>query len=116
MTTIFQCGHLERLPLDTPYPSIVAQVGRLVGRFPAGTEIAIDMTGVGKPVFDMFKYSGISPVGVMITAGTAETRDGAVCSVPKLALVSRLQALFHEGRLKIQRELSEAETLVRELQ
>ena len=116
MTTIFQCGHLERLPLGTPYPSIVAQVGRLLPKFPAGTEIAIDLTGVGKPVFDMFKYSGISPLGVMITAGTAETRDGAVCSVPKLTLVSRLQALLHEGRLKIQRELPEAETLVRELQ
>ena len=69
MTTIFQCGHLERLPLGTPYPLIVAHVGRLLGKFPAGTEIAIDLTGVGKPVFDMFKYSGISPVGVMITAG-----------------------------------------------
>ena len=36
-------------------------------------------------------------------------------SVPKLTLVSRLQALLHEGRLKILRELTEAETLVREL-
>jgi hypothetical protein len=36
--------------------------------------------------------------------------------VPKLTLVSRLQALLHEGRLKILRELAEAETLVRELQ
>jgi len=37
-------------------------------------------------------------------------------SVPKLTLVSGLQALLHEGRLKILRELAEAETLVRELQ
>jgi hypothetical protein len=36
--------------------------------------------------------------------------------VPKLTLVSRLQALLHEGRLKIHKELPEAETLVRELQ
>ena len=36
--------------------------------------------------------------------------------MPKLTLVSRLQALLHEGRLKILRELAEAETLVRELQ
>jgi hypothetical protein len=76
----------------------------------------IDFTGVGRPVFDMFVYSGISPTGVLITGGTAETRDGATCSVPKLTLVSRLQALLHEGRLKILRELTEAETLVRELQ
>ena len=116
MTAIYQVGHLERLPLGTAYPAIVAHVGRLLGKLPAGADLAIDLTGVGKPVFDMFTYSGISPVGVMITAGTGETRDGAVCAVPKLTLVSRLQALLHEGRLKIQRELSEAETLVRELQ
>jgi len=52
----------------------------------------------------------------VITAGTAETRDFAICGVPKLTLVSRLQALLHQGRLKIQRELAEADTLVRELQ
>jgi hypothetical protein len=76
----------------------------------------IDFTGVGRPIFDMFTYAGISPLGVLITAGTAETCDGRICAVPKLTLVSRLQALLHEGRLKIQKELPEAETLVRELQ
>jgi Terminase RNaseH-like domain len=113
---IFQVGHLERMPLGTPYPGIVAHVGRLLGKLPAGTELVIDITGVGKPVFEMFTYAGSSPVGVLITAGTAETRDSAICGVPKLTLVSRLQALLHEGRLKILRELAEAETLVRELQ
>src|SRR5438874_7114199 len=113
---IFQVGHLERVPLGTPYPGIVAHVGRLLGKLPAGTELIIDFTGVGRPVFDMFVHSGISPLGVLITGGTTETRDGAIRSVPKLTLVSRLQALLHEGRLKIQTELAEAETLVRELQ
>src|SRR5437763_13899498 len=64
----------------------------------------------------MFVYSGISPLGVLITAGASETRNGPICGVPKLTLVSRLQALLHEGRLKILRELADAETLVRELQ
>jgi hypothetical protein len=113
---IFQVGHLERMPLGTPYPGIIAHVGRLLAKLPAGTELIIDFTGVGRPVFDMFVYAGISPLGVLITGGTAETSDGATRSVPKLTLVSRLQALLHEGRLKIQRELAEAETLVRELQ
>jgi hypothetical protein len=113
---IFQVGHLERVPLGTPYPGIVAHVGRLLGKLPPGTELVIDITGVGKPVFEMFTYAGISPLGVFITAGMAETSDGAICGVPKLTLVSRLQALLHEGRLKILRELAEADTLVRELQ
>jgi hypothetical protein len=111
---LYQVGHLARLPLGTTYPAVVAHVGRLLGQFP-GAELAIDFTGVGRPVFDMFVYGGISPTGVLITAGTAETREGAICHVPKLTLVSRLQALLHEGRLKILRALPEAEVLIREL-
>jgi hypothetical protein len=113
---IFQVGHLERLPLGTPYPAIVAHVGRLLTKLPGHRELVIDFTGVGRPVFDMFVYSGIYPTGVVITGGMTETRDGRTWFVPKLDLVSRLQALLHEARLKIQRELDEAETLVRELQ
>ena len=112
---IFRVGHLERLPLGTPYPAIVAHVGRLLTKLPGHPELVIDFTGVGRPVFDMFVYSGIYPIGVVITGGTTETRDGRICSVPKLDLVSRLQILLHEVRLKILRKLDEAETLVREL-
>jgi len=115
MSDIYQVGHLERVPLGTPYPGIVAHVGRLLGKMP-DPELVIDCTGVGRPIFDLFTYAGISPVGVLITGGAVETRCGMICGVPKLTLVSRLQALLHEGRLKIQKELSEAETLVRELQ
>jgi len=82
----------------------------------AGTELAIDFTGVGRPVFDMFTAAGLSPVGVLITGGTTETYDGTIVGVPKLALISRVQALLHEGRLKIHRDLTEAAELVRELQ
>src|SRR6266702_650882 len=102
MSAIYQVRHLERLPLGTPYPAVVARVGRLLAKVP-GAELAIDMTGVGRPVFDLFSYAGISPIGVRITAGTAETREGSVCSVPKLVLVSRLTALLHQGQLKIHR-------------
>ena len=115
-TPIFQVGHLERVPLGTSYPGIVAHVGRLLRKLPGDPELVIDCTGVGRPIFEMFVYSGIFPIGVVITGGNTETRDGKVCFVPKLTLVSRLQALLHQGRLKILRELDEAETLVRELQ
>jgi hypothetical protein len=115
MTALYQVGHLARLPLGTTYPNVVTHVGHLLARFP-GAELAIDLTGVGRPVFDMFVYNRISPTGVNITAGTPETREGNVCSVPKLTLVSRLQALLHQGLLKILRVLPEAEALIRELQ
>ena len=106
---------MERLPLGTPYPGIVGHIGRLMGKLPSA-ELVIDFTGVGRPVFDMFRFSGITPVGVLITSGAAETGGGPIYGVPKLDLVSRLQALLHEGRLKIHKDLAEADTLVRELQ
>src|SRR5216683_3150394 len=115
MTSIFQVRHLERAPIGTPYPAIVARVGRILAMVP-GAQLAIDFNGVGRPVFDMFRYAGISPTGVLITGGTAETQDGQICSVPKLSLISRLQALLHEGRLRIHREIPDAAALVRELQ
>jgi len=112
---IYQVGHIERLPLGTTYPAIVAHVGRLLAKLPEKSELVIDATGVGKPVFDLFVGNGISPIGVTITGGGTETWHGRICSVPKLTLISRVQALLHEGRLKILRTLPEAETLVREL-
>ena len=113
---IYQVGYLERVPLGTPYPAIVAHVGRLLTKLPGRPQLIIDFTGVGRPIFDMFVCSGIYPIGVLITGGTAVTRDRRTYTVPKLILVSRLQALLHQGHLKILRELPEAETLVRELQ
>jgi hypothetical protein len=75
MTEVYRVGYLERLPLGTPYPGIVAHIGRLLGRLP-GAELLIDFTGVGRPVFDMFRFSGITPTGVLITSG-AQRRAAA---------------------------------------
>lgn len=113
---IFQCGHLERLPLNTPYPAIVRHVVGLLEKLPKGTELVIDFTGVGRPVYDLFQVAGAEPVGVLITAGTAESGDGRIFSVPKINLVSGVQALLHEERLKIHKDLPEAPVLVSELQ
>lgn len=113
---IFQVGHLERLPLGTPYPGVVAHVKRLHGKLRKRPEIVIDMTGVGRPVFDMFVGDGMNPIGVTITAGDATTRDGLSYRVPKLILVSRIQALLHAGRLKIHKGLPDAAILAAELQ
>src|SRR5215469_2356128 len=114
--SVFRCGYLERIPLGTSYVGIVQHVARLLARLPAGAELAIDFTGVGRPVADMFFAAGLSPTLVLITGGATETFDGGVIGVPKLVLISRLQALLHQQRLKIHRDLAEAAELVRELQ
>jgi hypothetical protein len=115
---IFQVGHLERLPLNTSYLQIVSHVMRQMARPPlAGkSELLVDMSGVGRPVFDLFCGRGITPIGVTITGGDAVTNDGPVWRVAKLILISRVQALLHSGQLKIHKALPDAPALVAELQ
>ncbi len=78
--------------------------------------MVIDYTGVGRPVFDLFVGRGITPVGVTITGGDSVIHDGPCWRVPKLILVSRVQALLHSGQLKIHKSLADALALVTELQ
>jgi hypothetical protein len=115
---IFQVGHLSRVALCTPYPAIVVHVMDMLARprFHGKSELVIDATGVGRPVLDLFNGYGITPIGVLITGGTATTRDGSIWHVPKINLVSRLQALLHDERLHIHKDIADAPALVNELQ
>jgi hypothetical protein len=115
----FRCGHLERLPLGTPYPAVVGRVASLMQHpsLAGNVRLAIDATGVGRPVADMFTHAGIRFTGVIITAGHEETNPGGnYRHVPKITLISHVQSLLHAGRLKIRQDLPEADNLVRELQ
>jgi hypothetical protein len=116
--SVFQCGYLERVPLGVTYPAVVNHVASLLMRpiWNGKIDLIVDATGVGAPVVDLFKAAGITHSAVTITGGNSESRDGHRFSVPKMTLISQLQALLHEGRLQIQKELPDAAELVRELQ
>jgi hypothetical protein len=114
---IFQVGHLERLPLQTLYPHVVAHVGNLMQRLRSpSVELVIDSTGVGRAVADMFTVAGLPTINVTIVAGDAISSEGLNFRVPKITLVSRIQAALHSGVLRIHKHLAEAPTLVEELQ
>jgi hypothetical protein len=86
-------------------------------RVAGNVELAIDATGVGRPVADMFVHAGIRFTGVVVTSGHEETNPGgSYRHVPKITLISHVQALLHEGKLKIRKDMPEAANLVRELQ
>jgi hypothetical protein len=113
---IFQIGHLERMPLQTLYPRVVAHVGNLMQRLRGNVELVIDATGVGRAVADMFVVAGLAPICATIHSGDAITSEGLHYKVPKLTLVSRVQSLLHGGQLKIHKGLADAPALVNELQ
>lgn len=94
--------HLQRLPLQMPYPQQVNFVANMLQREPlksAKAKLVLDGTGVGRAVADMFHT--LSPATVIITGGMAERQewgDGTgYYHVAKIQLVSRLEALFNRS-------------------
>ncbi len=125
--------HLERYPLRTPYPDMVAQVAALVEdpqltktyldrrlgrRMLEEPDLLVDATGVGRPVVDLFKERGLRYKAITITGGNKVTVAslGGGYGVPKRDLIGALEVPFHSGRLKVAAGLALWETLRSELQ
>ncbi len=118
---VFHARHLQRFPLGTSYPAIVAAVAGMLAQAPlsSGTpRLAVDETGVGAPVVDLFRQARLNAVlhPIHITGGSTVNRDRGVEYVPKRNLVSVVQVALQTDKLKIAEALPEAGTLVRELQ
>jgi hypothetical protein len=123
--------HLERYPLRTPYPEMVARVAALVEdpqlrsthvdkflgrRVLEQPELLVDATGVGRPVVDLFKERGLRYKAITITGGNTVTGVAGGYGVPKRDLIGALEVPFHSGRLKVAAGLRLWETLRAELQ
>ena len=117
----FAVRHLHRYPLGTSYPAIVANVVDLLSRPPlvtASPTLAVDGTGVGKAVVDLFRREDLPGdfEPVIITGGDLETYEGDVRRIPKRDLVGVVQVALQTARLKIAPSLADAPTLQRELE
>ncbi len=118
---VFHARHLERFPLGTPYPAIVASVAAMLKQPPLADfppRLAVDETGVGAPVVDLFRQARLNAMlhPIHITGGATVNYDRGVEYVPKRDLVSVVQVALQTDKLKIAEALPEAATLVRELQ
>ncbi len=106
--------HVERISPGTGYPAIVERVKAVMGAVLHPT-LAVDVTGVGTPVTELFSLGGLSPWLVQVVSGDAETQDGRVYRVSKKELVSMAQVLLQTRRLRIARGLALSKLLVKEL-
>ena len=118
--TEYHLRHIERPERGTSYPKIVDRLKELAESPQLAGEhktVVIDITGVGRPVWDLMTKANIRArlKGISITGGSTVTHDGKISNVPKRDLVAALQVAFQNGELKIARGLPEADTLVREL-
>src|SRR4051794_37761942 len=67
-----------------PYPEIVAKVADLMRRPPlaGSSRLAVDATGVGRPVMDMLRGAGLDPFAVTITGGARVSGGPRAARVP----------------------------------
>lgn len=116
----YQVRHMERYELGTPYPAMIEAAKKTLEREPLkGCRLAIDFTGVGRPVMDIINLIGL-PVRkqpILITGGhtVSKDKDTGAFHVPKKELVSTLQILMQSGRLKIAKGMPLADKLSTEL-
>jgi hypothetical protein len=119
--TRFACPWLKRWPLGTSYVTIGDDVEDLVAKPPLrGCDLVIDATGVGRPVYDLFKEKRLPANlhGVIITAGIAETKPAGqpFFHVAKVILISTVQVALQQRRMQFAASLPEVPTLVKEFQ
>ena len=111
--------YLQRMPLGTPYPAVVARVREIVlnDALYGNCCVAVDATGVGAPVVDMLRAArlGCDIPAVTITGGERQHQNGQSWSVPKRDLLAGVQVLLEREELKVSKELRELGPLVREL-
>jgi hypothetical protein len=112
----YDVRYLERLR-NTPYPQIVRRLDHLVKRLPEKPSMAVDATGVGRPVVDMIRDANLpaSVYPITLTGGDAVVQDGMERRVPKRDVASTIAVLLQSERLRISRHLKESDTLLREL-
>ncbi len=120
----FDCRHLHRWQLKTSYPEIVADTVRWMNSEAVNkgvhsrTTLAVDKTGVGSPVVDLFQREKMHArlVPILITGGDQVTKDGTTVRVPKCNLVSSVSVALQTGKLKFSEELPLTKILTAELQ
>jgi hypothetical protein len=112
----YDVRYLERVR-NTPYTTIVMRLNHLVKRLPVRPYMAVDATGVGRPVIDMIRAANLPATiyPITLTGGDSVIRDGMERRVPKRDVASTIAVLLQTRCLRVANGLRESETLLREL-
>ena len=116
---MFYLRHVERMR-GVEYPEIVDRIKQLYNSKAlksVNKAVVIDLTGLGRPVYDIMRQAGFrrSLNAISITGGLDATFKDGHHNVPKRELVSCLQIQLQNNRLKIAKGLKEANALIEEL-
>jgi len=116
---IYRLVYLQRFPLGTNYSAISDRIAARVNEKPllGRSTVAVDATGVGKPVVDDLKpkltHSRFH--AITITGGTTVNATPGNINVPKRDLITTTQLLIQNERLKIAAAIPDAAALIEEM-
>lgn len=108
---------LHKFQLKTSYPDIVSWVLTFIayGFSNNNSKLIIDYTGVGRPVVDLFMAENINLIAINITGGLQHKwKSSKEASVPKKDIISSLQVVLQNKRLKIASNLPFLDDLKKE--
>jgi hypothetical protein len=108
----------RRWPLKTSYSAVAADVAGLVRDGPlAQCTLGVDKTGVGSGVLELIRAArpNASVRPIFITGGAEVKQNGPGWNVPKMELVSTVNALLDSDRLTIPATIPESDLLGKEL-
>jgi hypothetical protein len=108
--------HVER-HREVPYPTLVERARKLVSHLNGDVTLAVDATGVGRPVVDMLEEAEMDADLYAITLMGCESvqREDRRIRVPKRDVVSTVACLLQTGSLRIPRALKGGDILEKEL-
>jgi hypothetical protein len=113
---LYSILQVKRFPLGTRYPEIVSRVAwGLQNERIQPNRLAIDFTGVGRAVADLFRENAVPFLPITLHGGKAVSCSGGSYNVPKRDLVTCVSVLLEQERLKISSLMKEAQTLHEEL-
>lgn len=105
---------IQRLPLNTSYPDVAKRLAEIYHNVPDKVEqCLIDVTGVGRPVFDLVK-NDIDATAVTLTGSDKMTEEDSEIRLGKVLMVSNLQVLLQTQRIHLP-DNDESQVLIDEL-
>jgi hypothetical protein len=114
---VYRVAYLGRLPLRTAYTAQLAHIFAIKNQLPRSAQLIIDVTGIGKGLFDMAVEANLDPIGVVIHSGFEihHRPYDSVVSVPKMRLVNELNKHLQLNDLFVHESLKDWPALRREL-
>ncbi len=124
LETLFQVRFVSRIPLGTDYPVVALMLAHLLDNPQLRGKkriVRIDITGVGRPVYDMLaaeirrmpEHKLITCVPITFTHGDKFNKQTGMLG--KAFGVSRAQALIQRGMIKVPAGQSEVLAMLEEL-